>query len=365
MLSTPKRSAPVELVEEEKDVSKKLRMDDEAMKESSKKCVSSSEALLNKDKVEIVKAEDMVEKDTALLDSFICGFQRTTTLFFGRIVSNPADLPIFKDWLGYSMTYNNVPSGNGNALHLHNSVEIFVAMDAAFEIGYGPKGENKAVLQPMDFVACPARVYHYYKNVDPSKPANILTILPGRPSVTWAPEVVEQARQKGALCDDTGVLAMKDASMRMDAPQVSEKVFLEGDINPFVMKHANKQALFLQGPEGWIQLGWKDLQCGESVEITGKSPQGPVTTVTKEDHDVLVINLSGSVEVMGPQVGESLQRLDMFKLPRKGWTGMFKGITDSTLLIVRSILPHHFDFFLDPDAGISTTLGKLPSSLMR
>jgi len=335
------------------------------MEANSKKCASSGEAVFNKDRAEVVKAEDMVERDTALLDTFICGFQRTTTLFFGRIVSNPADLPSFKDWLGYSMTYNKVPSGNGNALHFHNSVEIFVAMDGAFEIGYGTNGENKAVLQPMDFVACPARVYHYYKNVDPNKPANILTILPGRPSITWAPEVVEQARLKGAVCDDTGVLAMKDASMRMDAPKVSEKVFLEGDINPFVMKHANKQALLLQGPEGWIQLGWKDLQCGESIEITGKSPQGPMTAVTKEDHDVLVINLSGSVEVTSPQISECLQTLDMFKLPRKGWTGMFKGATDSTLLIVRSILPHHFDFFLDPDSGISTTIGRLPSSLMR
>merc|ERR1712241_934809 len=100
-------------------------------------------------KEKVVKTHDMVEQEAALLDTFICGFQRTTTLFFGRIVSNPNDLPTFKDWLGYNMTYNRVPSGNGNALHLHNSVEIFVALDGPFEIGYGTHGEYAAVLQPM------------------------------------------------------------------------------------------------------------------------------------------------------------------------------------------------------------------------
>ena len=83
-----------------------------------------------------MQTKDMLQRETALLDAFICGFQRSTTLFFGRIVSNPTDLPHFKEWLGYSMTYNGVPFENGNALHKHNSVEIFVALDGDFEIGY-------------------------------------------------------------------------------------------------------------------------------------------------------------------------------------------------------------------------------------
>jgi hypothetical protein len=296
-------------------------------------------------------------------------------------------LPSFKDWLGYNMTYNKVPSGNGNALHLHNSVEIFVALDGPFEIGYGTHGEHAAVLQPMDFVACPARVYHYYKNVEPSQPAQILTILPGKPTITWAPSVVEKARQNGAQCDDTGVLAMNRPSMKMDAPQVGEKVFLDGDISPFVMKHADKNALYLSSDEGWIQVGWKDLQCGQSVEVAGTLPAGPVTSViacngwhseptsplkkpvtsvsAEVAHDVLLVVLQGCVEVTGPFLTESLGKLDMFKLPQRDWHGVVTSTRDTTLLIVRSELPHTFDFFFDPECGISTPLGRLPSSLMR
>ena len=43
---------------------------------------------------------------------------------------------------------------------------------------------NPEVLEQFDLVACPAGVYHYYKNVDPSKEERqILTILPGAPTV--------------------------------------------------------------------------------------------------------------------------------------------------------------------------------------
>merc|ERR1719313_2519261 len=83
--------------------------------------------------------------NAALLDSYIDGYQRTTTLFFGRIVSNPDDLPAFEEPLGYNMTYNGMATHHGNALHRHNSVEIFVALDAPFEIAYGSNGEFKAV----------------------------------------------------------------------------------------------------------------------------------------------------------------------------------------------------------------------------
>lgn len=51
--------------------------------------------------------------NAALLDSYIDGYQRTTTLFFGRIVSNPDDLPAFAEPLGYNMTYNGMATHNG------------------------------------------------------------------------------------------------------------------------------------------------------------------------------------------------------------------------------------------------------------
>jgi hypothetical protein len=151
----------------------------------------------------ISKYSKITPLNAALLDSYIEGYQRTTTLFFGRIVSNPDDLPAFEEPLGYNMTYNAMAHGNGNALHRHNSVEIFVALDAPFEIAYGSRGEFKALLQPWDLVACPAEAIHSYKNMGQDG-GQILTFLCGKPAICWADGVVKGARERGAVCDDSG-----------------------------------------------------------------------------------------------------------------------------------------------------------------
>eukprot|EP00419_Tripos_fusus_P011451 CAMPEP_0172659272 /NCGR_PEP_ID=MMETSP1074-20121228/3324_1 /TAXON_ID=2916 /ORGANISM="Ceratium fusus, Strain PA161109" /LENGTH=422 /DNA_ID=CAMNT_0013474715 /DNA_START=34 /DNA_END=1299 /DNA_ORIENTATION=+ len=329
--------------------------------------------------IQVLHQSDMEERVTALLDAFICGFQRTTTLFFGRIVSNPTDMPHFNDWLGYSMTYNRVPFGNGNALHTHNSVEIFVALDGDFEIGYAsgpckddfadsehadvsdhvPKEESDAgqegfrqdtaslqslhsschgaVLQPFDMVACPAGVYHYYMNVDKSQEdRQILTILPGRPAVHWAPQVVGNARSKGANCDNKGALITKDKPYH--APDLPERVFAENEMDPYVRKFGSYTDKRVTTPEGcdsddpvdyvvhladpedlnnkWIKVGYLELRAGKPDIFVANSSAAP-------GWDLLVIVLRGRAAVRGVSekvtcFSESLGKLEMMKLPSNG-----------------------------------------------
>merc|ERR1719203_2687758 len=151
----------------------------------------------------------------------------------------------------------------------------------------------------------------------------------------------------------------------MEAPEKPVKAFGDGDMDPFVMRHTDKHAMLLTSAEGWIQLGYKDLKEGESVEVSGVLPRGPAEAMQVQDSDILVVVLRGTVDVVGPTLRESLGPLDMFKMPRKGWIGTFTGTSETTLLVVRSDLPHHFDFFFDPKAGVSTPLGNLPSNLMQ
>jgi len=327
---------------------------------------------------ELIRTCDHIERSTALLDAFICSFQRSTTLFFGRIVSNPNDLPQFQDWLGYSMTYNGVPYGNGNALHLHNSVEIFVALDGDFEIGYtNPRtelnvnGEDSSrednpifttVLKPMDLIACPAGCFHYYKNVDGSKQVKqILTILPGRPSVTWAPEVVHKARCGGAKCNDRGVLELPPATysddkptMMMVAPEFPPVAGIaDGDLAPFVRRYSDgvtspqdheKNVLRLGGPldfaddigehqkmtvphDSWIKIAYHDLDLQERYGASSVLNLDQ-SVFLDQDHprnaDFLVVVLKGRVSLNGGEPGqkfdiqnEILGPLDMFKLPSR------------------------------------------------
>jgi len=305
-----------------------------------------------------------------LLDSYIDGYQRTTTLFFGRIVSNPDDMPAFEEPLGYNMTYNAMATGNGNALHRHNSVEIFVALDAPFEIAYGSHGEFKALLQPWDVVACPAEAIHSYKNMGEDG-GQILTFLCGKPSITWANGVVAEARQNGAVCDDTGILLkhsvakaaplwsseMSDSECswggsRQDSVETvpseadleeslqrrlslmgkdaSELTLEAGDLDPFVFRYTEQKerSLKISGSAGTMAVHWKDLEPGENY-----SPEG--------DEDTLIIVLSGSVICQH----RHYNHLDVIKQP----TALVAGTQRTTLLVTRSDLPHNLNFFFDAD----------------
>jgi hypothetical protein len=309
-------------------------------------------------------------------------------------VSNPTDLPHFKEWLGYSMTYNGVPFQNGNALHKHNSVEVFVALDGDFEIGYAcgktDSADEKtssapslkdvqgkchaAVLEQFDLVACPAGVYHYYKNVDPTKKdKQILTILPGRPTVHWAPQVVDDAREKGANCDDKGVLRLNGKDKPMHAPHIDEIVLDDGEMDPFVTRYADyanpkgmehqegstpvKYAVHLADPEDtakFLKIGYHIMQSHASTDRQDSLRLSAGGIGEDAGSDMLVIVLKGSVQVKG--IGknvqgfqETLEKLEMMKLPSSEEFFEFtSSASDSTLLLVRSTLPHTFEYFFDP-----------------
>jgi hypothetical protein len=281
----------------------------------------------------VAKYSKIEPLNAALLDSYIEGHQRTTTLFFGRIVSNPDDLPAFEEPLGYNMTYNAMNKGNGNALHRHNSVEIFVALDAPFEIAYGSHGEFKAMLQPWDVVACPAEAIHSYKNMGEDG-GQILTFLCGKPAITWAPGVVQDARKRGANCDDSGILLNKDsAAAKVAALQgidADELILEAGALDKAIYRYAEreKRSLKVSSSAGTMGIHWEDLLPGSAYVPDG-------------DDDTLVVVLSGSVNCQG----QAYTHLDVIKQP----TFMFAGGDGATLLVTRSCLPHNLSYLFDAD----------------
>lgn len=327
----------------------------------------------------VAKYSKIKPLNAALLDSYIEGYQRTTSLFFGRIVSNPDDEPAFQESLGYNMTYNAMATGNGNALHRHNSVEIFVALDAPFEIAYGSHGEFKALLQPWDVVACPAEAIHSYKNMGQDG-GQILTFLCGKPAIQWANGVVKKARANGAYCDDSGILLAPKAAKsapavvetsdwedsfapsrdttggRTDATddtvetvateadlhdalqrrlslvgkEAPELILADGDLDPFVFRYPEreKRSLKISCGAGKMAVHWKGLEPGERY-----IPEG--------DHDTLMIVLGGTVFCQD----STYTHLDVIKQA----TSVTGGYEPATLLVARSEMPHNLDFYFDAD----------------
>jgi len=153
----------------------------------------------------VAKYSELEELDSVILDTFLPTGKRSTSLVYGRIVSNPftkAKIPTFP---GYNQTVQEVPPGNGNGAHIHKSTEIFLFLDGTWEIGYGFDASEKEVLKGGDLIVVPAYECRTYTNIG-TTPGHILTILCGESWVQFDQKVVEEARKYGAICDDWGTL---------------------------------------------------------------------------------------------------------------------------------------------------------------
>eukprot|EP00928_Gymnodinium_smaydae_P031385 TRINITY_DN23046_c0_g1_i1.p1 TRINITY_DN23046_c0_g1~~TRINITY_DN23046_c0_g1_i1.p1 ORF type:complete len:411 (+),score=36.24 TRINITY_DN23046_c0_g1_i1:80-1234(+) len=253
------------------------------------------------DAVEVAKYATLPQFDASILDTYIPRYRRLTQLHFGAIVSNPHAPMAFKEKMGYNMTYNLVPPGNGNALHMHQSVEIFVALDGRWEIAYGMQGEHSAILEPWDFIACPARVCHSYKNITADTARNIMTILPGKSWITWAPTVVSEARSFGAECDDNGMLlkyarmTSKVENLASDADSVTWRHMGPTEMAPFVHSYREGRPLECEmvhgvadehGLKPFIEMFWRNVP-----------HSAPLPLPRKHGVDVLLVVLQGSIGV--------------------------------------------------------------------
>jgi len=153
----------------------------------------------------VAKYTELEELDSVILDTFLPIGKRSTSLVYGRIVSNAFTKAKISTFPGYNQTVQEVPAGNGNGAHIHKNTEIFLFLDGEWEIGYGYDAEEKEVLKGGDLIVVPAYECRTYKNIG-STPGHILTILTGESWVQFDQKVVKEARRYGAICDDWGTL---------------------------------------------------------------------------------------------------------------------------------------------------------------
>jgi len=153
----------------------------------------------------VAKYSELEELDSVILDTFLPSGKRSTSLIYGRIVSNTFTKAKIPSFPGYNQTVQEVPPGNGNGAHIHKNTEIFLFLDGKWEIGYGYDASEKEVLEGGDLIVVPAYECRTYTNIG-TTPGHILTILAGESWVQFDQKVVEEARKYGAICDDWGTL---------------------------------------------------------------------------------------------------------------------------------------------------------------
>ena len=159
--------------------------------------------------------KELEPSSQAFLDTVIPGYQRLVYNVIGRGVTEDESLKVaITDVQDFNMTLNCVSPGNGAALHSHTTSEVFMPLTGRWSIFWGDNGENELILGPWDTISLPTEVMRGFRNVG-NEDAYLLGILGGTDAgrVTWAPQVIEQARKNGAQLNEDG------SPIRADQPK--------------------------------------------------------------------------------------------------------------------------------------------------
>ncbi|HKC45501.1 MAG TPA: cupin domain-containing protein [Burkholderiales bacterium] len=111
---------------------------------------------------------------------------------------------------GFNMQMSRAKPGKGNGLHSHTTVETFIPLNGRWKISWGDRGENEVVLEQFDVISVPPGVMRSFRNIGDEE-AYLLAILGGTDAgrVTWSPELVRRAKERGWELDSKGDLLVR------------------------------------------------------------------------------------------------------------------------------------------------------------
>jgi mannose-6-phosphate isomerase-like protein (cupin superfamily) len=156
----------------------------------------------------VARFKDLKPSRKAFVDSLIPGHEREIFNVIGRGVTEDTTLnPAITDARDFNLTMVHAEPGKGAALHAHPTVEVFMALSGRWSVYWGDAGEHEIVLEQWDTISVPPGVLRGFRNAGPQA-GYLMAILGGTEAghVTWAPEVLERARETGLSLDAAGNL---------------------------------------------------------------------------------------------------------------------------------------------------------------
>lgn len=147
-------------------------------------------------------------EDAMFIDTIIPGFERTIWSVVGSNVYERRDdrHPIPAD--GFHIGLLRCEPGKGGGLHTHTTVEVFTPLSGRWEMRTGADSQFSTILGPYDTLSVPPGVWRSFRNVS-DETAHLFVIVGGQDAgrLTWAPDVLAAAAQRGKTLDDQGFMA--------------------------------------------------------------------------------------------------------------------------------------------------------------
>lgn len=159
----------------------------------------------------IVRYSDLEPCKTAFIDAHTPGSnQKENFTIIGSGVSESPDQHVhIKETPGFNIGAAGQPPGCTNSLHSHTTAEVFYVLKGRWRFFWGRHGEDGELFaEEGDLVNIPTGIFRAFKNVG-NNYGMLMAILGGDDAgggVTWAPEVINDAKDFGLILGDNGLL---------------------------------------------------------------------------------------------------------------------------------------------------------------
>ncbi|MFT6024416.1 MAG: quercetin dioxygenase-like cupin family protein [Ascidiaceihabitans sp.] len=159
----------------------------------------------------IVRYGDLRPCKTAFIDAHTPGSdQKENFTIIGGGVSESADQHVhISDTPGFNIGAAGQPPKCRNSLHSHTTAEVFFVLSGRWRFFWGRWGNaGEVVLQEGDIINIPTGIFRGFENIGTDY-GMIMAVLGGDDAgggVTWAPQVIEDARDHGLVLGDNSKL---------------------------------------------------------------------------------------------------------------------------------------------------------------
>ncbi len=159
--------------------------------------------------VEIVRYAELVPCRTAFIDSHTPGSDQKENfaIIGGGVSENPDQHVHIQATPGFNIGAAGQPPHCRNSLHSHTTAEVFFVLHGRWRFFWGRRGDaGSVVLEEGDVFSIPTGVFRGFENVGQDY-GMMMAILGGDDAgggVTWAPQVIEEARDHGLVLADNG-----------------------------------------------------------------------------------------------------------------------------------------------------------------
>ena len=159
----------------------------------------------------IVRYGELRPCKTAFIDAHTPGSDQKEnfTIIGGGVSESPDQHVHIRDTPGFNIGAAGQPPNCRNSLHSHTTAEVFFVLKGRWRFFWGRNGDaGEFIAEEGDIFNIPTGIFRGFENVGTDY-GMIMAILGGDDAgggVTWAPQVIEEARAHGLVLGNNGVL---------------------------------------------------------------------------------------------------------------------------------------------------------------